>query len=478
MLGLDLNVYTIILIANIGLAFVIVFLERRNPISTLAWIMVLVFIPVLGFILYLFLGQDLRRAKVFSSLEQIHFEDLNKKYKPPLDEEEVLDEAFHTDGDLIDLHRQNAGSPYTKNNRITHLVSGKEKFAALEATLEGASHHIHMEYYIIRNDGIGKRIRDILAKKAGEGVIVRLLYDGMGSIRLPRSYTKPLLDKGGQVSVFYPPFLPHINIRLNYRNHRKITIIDGQKAFLGGFNLGDEYLHKTKKYGIWRDSHFLIEGEAVDSLQLQFLYDWQFASKEKLALSKELFPDKKDLGNCGIQIVPSGPDSKYDAIYQGFFKLIAKAKTNIYIQTPYFIPDQGLTELLKIAALGGVDVRIMIPSFPDHPFVYWASISFASELLKFGARVYRYQKGFLHSKIVAVDGRVASVGTANFDMRSFKMNFELNAIIYDRSNVTRLEGQFLKDMTNCQELTQDLYNNSPVTARIKESVSRLLGPLL
>src|SRR5690554_4149809 len=478
MLGLDLNVYTIILIANIGLAFVIVFLERRNPISTLAWIMVLVFIPVLCFILYLIPCQDLRRAKVFSSLEQIHFEDLNKKYKPLLDEEEVLDEAFHTDGDLIDLHRQNAGSPYTKNNRITHLVSGKEKFAALEATLEEANHHIHMEYYIIRNDGIGKRIRDILAKKASEGVIVRLLYDGMGSIRLPRSYAKPLLDKGGQVSVFYPPFLPHINIRLNYRNHRKITIIDGQKAFLGGFNFGNEYLHKTKKYGIWRDSHFLIEGEAVDSLQLQFLYDWQFASKEKLALSKELFPDKKDLGNCGIQIVPSGPDSKYDAIYQGFFKLIAKAKTNIYIQTPYFIPDQGLAEVLKIAALGGVDVRIMIPSFPDHPFVHWASTSFLSEMLDSGARAFVYKKGFMHSKIVAVDGRIACIGTANFDMRSFSMNFEINATVYDRATVSKLEGQFLQDIKDCDEMTLDSYAKRSITVKVKESVSRLLAPLL
>ncbi|HZK34402.1 MAG TPA: cardiolipin synthase [Bacillota bacterium] len=475
--ALAFNISSIILVANITLAFVIVFMERRNPASTLAWVLVLMFIPVLGFILYLFMGQDLRRVKVFSSLEDLSFGELKGKYDNPLDEE-GCDAVFKTDGDLIDLHRENAGSIYTSNNKITILKNGRKKFAALAEALEGAKHHIHMEYYIIRNDEIGRKIRDILARKAREGVAVKLLYDGMGSLKLPSSYTKPLLDSGGQAHVFYPPFLPHINVRLNYRNHRKITVIDGNKAFFGGFNLGDEYLGKSRKYGFWRDTHFTLEGDAVDSLQLQFIYDWQFASKKKMNFDRAFFPNRGKVGSCGVQIVPSGPDTKWESIYQGFFKLISKAKTNVYIQTPYFIPDQGLAEALNIAALGGVDVRIMIPSFPDHPFVHWASTSFLSELLDSGARAFVYKKGFLHSKILAVDGRVASIGTSNFDMRSFKMNFEINAAIYDKATVSKLEGQFLNDIKDCDEMTLDSYAKRPVTMKVKESISRLLAPLL
>ncbi len=474
------HIGTIVLYANILLAFVLVFLERRNPSATWAWLLVLIFIPILGFILYLFLGQDLRRMKVFAIKIGEDEEKIQKQYENllHLQSYDYAHPAIIQDRDLIQLHLHNAGAIFTHNNQIEILNNGQEKFPALIKALKEAKNHIHMEYYIIRNDGIGKEVRDLLAKKAREGVEVRLLGDGMGCMMLPKSYYKPILEAGGEFASFYPPFLPYINIRVNYRNHRKITVIDGKKAFIGGLNLGDEYLGKAKKYGFWRDTHFLIQGSAVDFLQLRFMTDWQFATRSKLPFSPQYFPPKIGFGTTGMQIVTSGPDSKWEAIRQGFFKMITKAEKNIYIHTPYFVPDNSLTEALKTAALGGVDVRIIIPDKPDHPFVHWASTSYLSELLDAGAKAYIYTKGFLHSKAVLVDSRIASVGSTNFDNRSFKMNFEVNAFLYEPDVVKKLEQYFLRDLEDCWEMTKENYGRRPIPIRFKESVARLISPLL
>lgn len=478
--AITLNISTIILYANIILAFIIIFLERRNPTATWAWVLVLMFIPVLGFILYLFLGQDLRRKKVFSLKEGDDIEKLAIQYEQLLKDEsfDYTHPAVNTDKDLINLYLNNSRAIFTHNNKIQILKDGQEKFPALLKALKAARHHIHMEYYIIRNDEIGREVRDILVAKAKEGVEVRLLYDGMGCLSLSKSYFKPIIEAGGETASFFPPFLPHINIRVNYRNHRKIIVIDGEKAFAGGLNLGDEYLGKSSRYGYWRDTHLLIEGSAVDFLQLRFMSDWQFASKNTLPLVSNYFPIKEIVGTAGVQVVSSGPDSKWEAIRQGFFKMITKAEKSIYIHTPYFVPDDSLAEALKTAALGGVDVRIMIPDKPDHPFVHWASISFLSELLDAGAKAYIYTNGFLHSKAVMVDGRIASVGSANFDIRSFKMNFEVNAFIYDPFTVSQLEQQFINDMNDCVEMTKETYAHRSIVVRVKEPISRLISPLL
>jgi cardiolipin synthase len=478
---ITINLSSIILYANIILAFIIIFLGRKNPSTTWAWVLVLMFIPVLGFFLYLFLGQDLNRIKVFSLKEGDDLKKLESRYKKLLIEEsfDYLHPAVKKDKDLIRLHLQNADAVFTHNNRIQILKNGEQKFPALIKALRAAKHHIHMEYYIIRNDSIGREIRNILASKAKEGVEVRLLFDGMGCLYLPKSYIKPILEAGGEAAEFYPPFLPHINIRVNYRNHRKITVIDGKKAFIGGLNLGDEYLGRSQKYGYWRDTHFLIRGSAVDFLQLRFITDWEFASKKNLPFHEKYFPKKEIEGTTGIQIVSSGPDFKWEAIRQGYFKMIVNAEKNIYLQTAYFVPDDSLAEALKTAALGGVDVKIMIPGKRDHPFVHWASTSYLSDLLDAGVKAYIYDYDrFLHVKAVMVDGRIASVGSANFDIRSFKYNFEINAVVYDPYIVTQLEQQFKADIEHCIEMTRELYEKRSIDVRFREAISRLISPLL
>ena len=478
---LGLNLTTIVFYTNIILAFVVIFLSRKNPSTTWAWVLVLMFIPVLGFVLYLFLGQDTRRINIFAQKER-----QDEKKRKTLFQNLLLEErsdlhhpAIKTDKDLMRLHLHNANSIFTQDNQIQVLKNGEEKFSALIKALKSAQHHIHMEYYIIRNDEIGKEIRDILVAKAREGVEVRLLYDGMGCIALPKSYAKPIIEAGGEVAVFFPPFIPHINIRVNYRNHRKITIIDGKTAFFGGLNLGDEYLGRSPKYGYWRDTHFQVEGSSVDYLQLCFLTDWEFAAKTTVAYNKKYFPTKKQTGHKGVQIITSGPDSKWDSIHQGYFKMISNAKKSIYIQTAYFVPDDSLITALKTAALSGVEVRIIIPGKRDHPFVHWASISYLSELLDSGAQAYIYDyDNFMHVKAVIVDGSIASVGSSNFDIRSFIYNFEINAVIYDEEVASCLEHQFRDDLQNCIKMTRELYEKRSFLIRFKESVSRLISPLL
>ncbi|MDD2502579.1 MAG: cardiolipin synthase [Clostridia bacterium] len=478
---LGLNLTTIIFYTNIVLAFVIIFLSRKNPSTTWAWVLVLMFMPVLGFVLYLFLGQDTRRIKIFA-----HKERQDDKKRKTLFQNLLLEKrsdlnhpALETNKDLMRLHLNNSNSVFTQDNQVHVLKNGDEKFPALIKALKSARHHIHMEYYIIRNDNISKEIRDILAAKARAGVEVRLLYDGMGCLALPRSYAKPIIDAGGETAVFFPPFFPHINIRVNYRNHRKITVIDGKTAFVGGLNLGDEYLGKSPKYGYWRDTHFQVEGSAVDYLQLCFLTDWEFAAKTTIAYNKEYFPTKKQSGCKGVQIITSGPDSKWNSIHQGYFKMISNAKKSIYIQTAYFVPDDSLIAALKIAALGGVEVRIIIPGKRDHPFVHWASTTYLSDLLDSGVHCYIYDYDrFMHVKAVIVDGRVASIGSANFDIRSFIYNFEINAVLYDEEAASCLERHFREDMQYCVEMTGELYEKRSYQIRFKESISRLISPLL
>ncbi|HHU48199.1 MAG TPA: cardiolipin synthase [Clostridiales bacterium] len=475
------NLSVIIFFANIVLAFVIIFLSRKNPGATWAWVLVLMFIPILGFFLYLFLGQDARHIQTFTKKNDEDEKKLKAHCQKLLSGQssDINHPALVKDKELIRLHLNNSYSVFTQNNRIQVLKDGEKKFSALLKALESACHHIHMEYYIIRDDDIGRKIRDILAAKAREGVEVRLLYDGMGCIALPKGYAKPILQSGGEVAVFFPPFFPHINVRVNYRNHRKIVVIDGKKAFVGGLNLGDEYLGKSPKYGFWRDTHLMVEGNAVDFLQLRFLSDWEFAAGTGLPLNEKYFPEKELIGKKGVQIVSSGPDTKWDAIRQGYFKMITGAEKSIYIQTAYFVPDDSLTEALKAAALCGVDVRIMIPGKRDHPFVHWASVSYLSDLLDSGVKAYIYDYNrFMHVKAVIVDGRVASVGSANFDLRSFIYNFEVNAVLYDTESASQLMRHFEEDMLNCIELTREMYENRSYLVRFKESVSRLISPLL
>lgn len=466
---------------NLIFALLIIFFERRNPSATWAWLMVLILIPGIGFILYLLLGQDLSRRKMFNlktEEDRFHKKLLIQGKQLSEDTMEFYDKEMVKYKDMVYMHLTNSQSVFTQDNKVEIYTNGHDKFAALLNSIEKAQHHIHIIYYIIKNDKIGNKVINALTKKAAEGVEVRLLYDAMGCRSLPSHFFDKLKNAGGKVACFFPSLLPLINIRVNYRNHRKIVVVDGKEAFVGGFNIGDEYLGKNKRFGYWRDTHIKIIGSAVASLQQRFLLDWRYASQEKITFDKDYFPQVISDGKIGIQIVSSGPDSEWEQIKNGYLKMIQSAKKNIYIQTPYFIPDESILEALKIASLSGVDVRIMVPNKPDHPFVYWASLSYIGELLKTGVRSYTYDKGFIHSKVMTVDGNVSSVGTANMDVRSFKLNFEVNAFIYDNNISKSLEDIFEKDIHDCTEITKDLYAKRSLYIKFKESISRLLSPVL
>ncbi|ATF26174.1 cardiolipin synthase [Brochothrix thermosphacta] len=475
-----------VLVVNMLLALLTVFLERRESSVIWAWLLVLTFVPIVGFILYLIFGRNLSRGKIFDwkAQERIGINDIIKSQINLIKEGvfPFVEDTPEKHKEMVYLLLVNDGAPLTQDNDVEILIDGKKKFESLFRDIEAAKDHIHLIYYIFRFDELGTSLVDLLVKKAKEGVEVRFIYDAMGSRSVRPSAFKELEKHGGKAYPFFPSKLPLINFRLNYRNHRKLAIIDGEIGYIGGFNIGDEYLGKSKKFGNWRDTHLRVKGSANFAMQARYIMDWNSAAThkaDKIKYDERYFPlAYKHEGNIPMQIVSSGPDTDLEQIKNGYIKLINSAKDTIFIQTPYFIPDNSVLESLKIAALSGVDVRVMIPSMPDHPFVYWSTTNHVSELLKCGAKVFRYNDGFLHAKTVIVDAEVSSVGTANIDNRSFRLNFEVNAFIYDEEMGRELHNIFLDDMLVSSEMTLEEYEKRSNWIKFKEGVSRLLSPIL
>lgn len=477
-------IVSVTLFFNIILALAIIFLERRESSSIWAWLLVLFFIPIVGFILYLLLGRKLTRRRMFrwSGRKKIGIETLVDYQIESIKEgsfEYKLSETASKYKELIYMNLLSNHAVLTQDNHIHIFDDGQDKFDRLLEDIAEAKHHIHIQYYIFRLDRLGTRILDALIEKARQGVQVRVLYDEMGSRGVHKKDFKALIEQGGEVEVFFPSVLPLINPRMNYRNHRKIVVIDGKIGYIGGFNVGDEYLGLKEKFGYWRDTHLRINGSSVQPLQTRFLLDWNQASDRKnLEYEDSFFPTFYRQGNTAIQIVSSGPDSDWEAIKNGYIKLINMAKKYVYIQTPYFIPDDAFINAVRIACLSGIDVRIMIPNKPDHIFVYWATYYYVGLLIEAGAKVYVYENGFLHTKMVVIDDEAASVGTANIDSRSFKLNFEANAFIYDTDVAHQLAELFERDILYSSELTPEKYKNRSTIIKLKESISRLLSPIL
>jgi cardiolipin synthase len=319
----------------------------------------------------------------------------------------------------------------------------------------------------------------VLTERALAGVEVRVLCDGLGCAKLPRNFFDGLKSAGGKIAFFFPSRIRFLNLRSNFRNHRKIAVIDGKTAFVGGFNIGDEYLGKVKKWGYWRDAAVRIKGDAALACQLRFFFDWNYAAKEEQqGYQHRYFPDIASSDGAAVQIVSGGPDTYWNPVKEAYLKMINSATETVYLQTPYFIPDDSVRDALRIAALSGLDVRIMIPNRPDHPFVYWAGLSFVGQLLESGVRAYTYENGFLHAKTIVIDDIAASVGSANWDVRSFGLNFETNAVVYDQTVARSLKQSFEKDLEVCTELTSQRYAERPSTVKAKESISRLFSALL
>ncbi|MCL2396480.1 MAG: cardiolipin synthase [Defluviitaleaceae bacterium] len=478
---------------NIFFAAVVIFSERRNPAVTWAWLMVVLLIPYIGFILYLLVGIEGRKYRTFASkarqnqqmlqeVENKDFDGLAFARNPAREENMAAFKKMLSSrhiADLLHLNFASGGGYLTQNDDVELLLDGDTKFSRLLEDIKNAKSFIHIQYYIFRGDATGRKIVAALAEKARQGVEVKLLIDGCGNFPIAYRNFKSLIAAGGQLGVFLPPRF----FRMNFQNHRKICVIDGDVGYIGGFNVGDEYMGHVKRFGTWRDMHIRIRGDAAKEMGLHFIMDWNFAvPKQKIEMDEKYFPlvPKTDYAKNGhlIQIVSSGPDTKWPNVYNGISKMINEANETIYIQTPYFVPDENIFESLKIAALSGIDVRIVIPGNPDHFFVKWCSMSYLGDLLQAGVKCYEYTEGFIHSKLIIIDDFATSIGTTNMDIRSFKLNFEINAFIYDQHLTRQFKEQFNYDLADSREITIEEYENRSMTQKAKEAFSRLLSPLL
>jgi cardiolipin synthase len=465
-------------VINAVISVGVIILERKRPEKTIAWLLIFVILPPLGLILYIFLGRNWKRHK------------LNEDFSPDVREliHRVINRIDNEDYiPLVELLAKNSDSPLFIDNEVTIFKDGEEKFQALLRELKDAKHHIHMEYYIVKNDEIGNKVKKILIERAKSGVKVRFIMDRVGSIKIGKSYIRDLKKAGVDVvqySYFLAPILRNINTQINYRDHRKIVVIDGKTGFIGGINIGDEYLGKGK-LGYWRDTHLMVKGDFVLGLQGVFLDDfWSIkrANDGYFIYEEEFtkyFPSLKKSGGVIMQLIKSGPDSEYPGIMQGILKMITMAKDHIYITTPYFVPSESIMEALKIAILGGIDVRILFPGKLDHITVYYASKTYLAELIRCGAKVYLYRKdGFVHAKVITIDGKISTVGTANMDIRSYELNYEINGVIYDDEVTQRLEDMFSEDLKISKNITQEDIDSSPRLAKAAEAVARVFSSIL
>lgn len=445
--------------------------------------MVLFFLPLLGLLLYLLFGQPYSRNKkrYTTAYANSDIENLAEQQLSEIDRGSFSFSSSEAEEwqHLIRMNLKSEMAPFTQNNRFQIFNDGKRKFDALFKDIEAARIHIHLEYYIIKDDELGQSLLQLLTRKAKQGIQVLVLYDDIGSKSLPGHFFRTLVQAGGRTAASLPSKLPVGNPHVNYRNHRKIGVIDGKVGYIGGFNVGDEYLGKDEKFGYWRDTHVRIEGETVHSLQHRFLSDWNETSKKHpVEYDESYFPAVPDIEGAGMQVVSSGPDETIDQIKNGYLRLIAQARESIYIQTPYLIPDTAISDALSTAALSGVDVRLMIPDKPDHIFVYSASLSFAKDLASAGVKVYTYGNGFLHAKTMVVDGKVSSIGSANMDVRSFSLNYEAVVFIYNAEAAEEMIRHFLNDSKLSKELTPEYFAGLSLFKRFRLQVAQLVAPIL
>lgn len=476
------EIFTFLFTITIIFIAIVIFFENEDPSKTLAWLLILVFLPVLGFILYMLIGRKFRKIKQYQKKGLAIFNEFSKIESVSgeylAEGQRYIEKNLPHKRKLIDLIVNAAYSPYTINNKTEVLNTGEKTFQSFFEAIEKATHHIHLEFYIVKDDEIGTEMQRLLIKKAREGVEVRLIYDGYGSLKLSKNYLDQLKKNGVQTASFSPLHFPLVNKRIDYRNHRKILVVDGKVGFIGGINVGDEYRGKSPVFEDWRDTHLRIEGDGVKILQHIFLQDWCFTTKEiiKEDIYYPLLPEV--IGEELIQIVAGGPDSPWEPIMHMYFSMIATAEKSVYLTTPYFIPNESINMAIKNAALSGLDVRIILPGKPDSRFVLWATMFYVRELLEAGVRVYQYQKGFIHAKTLVVDSLVSSIGSANMDIRSFKLNFEVNAFIYNQRVSRELERDFFNDLKNCKEITLSSYKNRSFVMKFMESLARLFSPLL
>ncbi|RKD71306.1 cardiolipin synthase [Sinobaca qinghaiensis] len=475
----------ILLFVNLVLAIFLIFNERRDAGSTWAWLLILFFLPIIGFLLYLFLGRQMKQENFYRLTREeqaYHSGHIHTQLMQLDSPDNKAKLKIHTSSkydSLAAMNLRGSKALLSFHNRISLLHDGNQKFNKMMEDMQQARTEINIQYFIIKRDPLGRKLLDILTEKAREGVKVRILYDGIGSMHLKSSDFEELASYKGEVRVFFPSLFKYINLRINNRNHRKLCVIDGKIGYIGGFNVGTEYLGEAEKFGYWRDTHLRLEGDAVYQIQERFIMDWHYAGSGRPDPEEwfEFAPHAIE-DTAAVQIVASGPNSRTEHLKNAMIHMILRAEHRIYIQTPYFIPDQSFIDACKMALLSGVELHIMIPGKKDHPFVMWASWSFLGELLDYGAQAYLYDGGFLHAKTLVIDGEASTVGTTNLDARSFRLNFEVNAIVYNNKLALELESLFETDAAQCRMLTKDIYNRRAWHIKAREGFARLLSPIL
>ena len=466
-------IVSLLFLLSVVATIVVIVMDNRNPYKTLAWVLVLVFLPVVGLALYYFFGQDTRREKLISKKG---FKRLTKYPMMEFQMQESFKVSEEKQHQLIRFfQRVNLALPF-EGNSMKIFQDGSSMLQALLATINSAKHHIHVEFYIFEDDAVGCLVKDALIEKAREGVEIRVLYDDVGCWKVPHRFYDEMREVGIEVRGFLKVRFPRFTSKVNYRNHRKLVVVDGRIGFVGGMNLAERYL-KGVPWGIWKDIMMQVEGKAVYGLQMAFLTDW-YATDHSLITSSSYFPQMEDKGTSLMQVVTSDPVGEWKDIMQGLLIAITSAQKYVYIQSPYLLPTEPILLALKTAAAAGVDVRIMIPEKSDSRMVHWGTMSYLQELMEAGIKIYMYQKGFLHSKLIVCDDCLSSVGSTNMDFRSFEHNFEINAFMYDKTSALMLKDIFLSDQKDAKLLHLKEWRMRPWSQKVKESVIRLFAPLL
>jgi len=451
---------------------VIILLENRNPLKTIPWVIVLIFIPGIGLIVYYFFGRDNRRLRKISRRMYKRFKkQIRIEYQP--EAVSIIPVEYQP---LARLLNNSNYSAISTGSAFSIFTNGRDKFDAFLADIAQAKHHIHLQYYIIEDDHIGQQVKEALIKKAKEGLIVRVLYDDVGSWHVKKRFFTEMKAAGIEVFPILKVAFPLFTSKVNYRNHRKVVVIDGQIGYMGGMNIADRYV-VGNKLGLWRDTHYKITGPGVYGLQSSFILDW-YATSDQLIKGNNYYPDLKRVTDTKMQIVMTGPTSQWQTLLQAFIFCISNAKKYIYIQSPYFLPTEALNLALQMAALGGIDVRLMIPYHSDTKSARLSTFSYIDKMLKAGVKVYFYKKGFLHSKLLLIDDLISCFGSSNFDFRSFEHNFEINAFVYEKEFAIKMKTIFIQDMNDCEMITYPVWRKRPIAERLSESFMRLFAPLL
>ena len=457
--------------------------ETRSATKTMAYLLLVLFVPVAGIVFYILFGVNFWKTKLYSKKsveDEKMLKSLKEQMKVYMDETITpSDLSVENNRELAMMLAKELRSPLTRKNNVKLLLNGEEKFPEVLEALRNAKHHIHIEYYIYEQDNIGERIEELLIQKANEGVQVRFIYDDFGSPNIKKKTEERMKKAGVEIYPFQKVLFYLLANRLNYRNHRKIIVIDGQTAFTGGINVCDKYINNGSHKLYWRDTHLRIDGPGVFYLQYLFLTDWNFCSGKNLQAEKFHFSIGEDHKNdCFLQVAASGPDSVQPSVLFSLLQAIYLAKKEILITTPYFIPGDSILEALRIAALSGLSVKLLVPGVCDSKLVNAASKSYYEDLLCAGVEIYMYQKGFVHAKTLVADGNLSIIGTANMDYRSFELNFEVNVLLYDRSIGEKLRNVFFKDLEDAEKIDTDAWCKRPAYKQLPERIARLFSHVL